>query len=146
MNAFFFFSPEEKRQIERSIRQAETLTSCEIRLRVEKECKNNLQQHVIEVFRFLGMDRTKNKNGILFYISIKDQKIAILGDKGVNKYVSDEFWNDIYNFIRNEFSKQNYCYGLSMAIIQTGKQLAKIFPVEKDDVNELPNEISFDTK
>lgn len=144
MNALSFFSPEEKRQIERSISQAESMTSGEIRLRVERTCKGELEKHGIEVFKKLGMDRTKNRNAVLFYISIKDHQFAVIGDQGINNCVPNGFWNEIYRNIRTEFSKQNYCFGICMAIIQTGKQLAKFFPIDTNDVNELPNEISFE--
>jgi len=41
------------------------------------------------------MQKTELRNGVLFYLSIKNKKFAILGDKGINASVSENFWDDI---------------------------------------------------
>ena len=42
------------------------------------------------------------------------------------------------------FRKEKFTEGLIEGIILAGKHLKKHFPHKKDDINELPDEISFD--
>jgi uncharacterized membrane protein len=43
------------------------------------------------------------------------------------------------------FRKSEFAQGMAVGIKMAGEQLKKHFPYQKDDVNELTNEISFDT-
>jgi len=45
-----------------------------------------------------------------------------------------------------EFRKENLVEGLVQGIKQAGEQLKAYFPRQKDDVNELPNDIVFGDK
>ena len=42
-----------------------------------------------------------------------------------------------------EFAKENYHNGLKEAILKTGFELKKYFPFEGENINELPNDLSF---
>jgi uncharacterized membrane protein len=79
----------------------------------------------------------------LIYISYEDHKLAILGDAGINAVVPKGFWNDIRDNMIDSFKRGNYASGLAQGIEMTGVQLKEHFPVSKDDVDELSNDISF---
>jgi len=96
-----------------------------------------------EVFEQLGMHRTDLKNGVLFYLAVTDRKFAVIGDRGINERVPDGFWNDVRDLMRACFVKQAYSDGLSKGIELAGQQLKTYFPRQNDDVNELPDDISF---
>src|SRR5690625_3935183 len=89
------------------------------------------------------MTETKDRNGVLFHVSIKDRKFTIIGDKGINEKVPEDFWNEIKNGVIKKFKKEKYVKGLSKGIRMTGKALKKYFPYEDDDVDELPDEITW---
>lgn len=90
------------------------------------------------------MHKTAARNGILFYLAVKHRKFAILGDSGIHAKVPEGFWDDIKEMMEKKFREGKFTEGLSEGIIHAGKQLRKNFPHMKDDVNELPDEISFD--
>lgn len=138
-----FFSFEEQQRIEQAIVEAEKLTSGEIRLHIDSRCPSSLEERTVQLFDKLGMQKTALRNGVLFYLSIKDRLFAVIGDKGINDKVPANFWDQIYANIRTEFAKENYCEGLCDAIRKAGEQLQQHFPISADDVNELDNEISF---
>ena len=143
MNAKSFFTAEEQRRIVEAIAEAEMNTSGEIRVHLEKKCNIEVLDRASQVFAKLNMHKTKEQNGVLFYLAVEDRKFAILGDAGINAKTGSDFWNSIKAGMVQEFSKGNFADGLVNGILQAGEQLKSHFPYQSDDVNELPNEISF---
>lgn len=138
-----FFTTEQKNQITNAIKQAEGNTSGEIRVHIEKNCSIEVLDRAAEVFSKLQMHKTALRNGVLFYVALDDHKFAIIGDAGINAKVPEGFWNEINDKVLEKFKENNYCDGLSEGIIMAGDQLKKHFPYQKDDTNELSDEISF---
>lgn len=137
------FSEAEKSRIKQAIAEAESHTSGEIRLHVEKVCREDVLDHAAFIFEKLEMHKTALRNGVLFYISFDDHKLAILGDAGINAQVGESFWEEIKDHMVNRFKEGAYTEGLSEAIVMAGKALSAHFPKGKDNPNELSNEISF---
>ncbi len=139
-----FFSSEEKKRITDAIAEAEKNTSGEIRLHAEGHCKIDVLDRAAYVFKKLGMHETEQRNGVLFYLAVHDRKFAIIGDAGINRVVPSDFWNEIKETMLGYFKERNFTDGLTKGILMAGEQLKANFPYQKDDVNELTNEISFD--
>ena len=143
MSARSFFTKEEQQKIVAAIKEAELNTSGEIRVHIENHCKEEALERAAEVFYDLKMDRTAARNGILFYLAVKDHKLAIIGDEGINKEVEHDFWNDIKDEIISNFKENKFAEGLVAGILKCGERLKEYFPHQSDDVNELSDEISF---
>jgi uncharacterized membrane protein len=143
MTAENFFSTEEKQQILDSIRNAEKNTSGEIRVHLENHCNGEVLDRAAYLFEKLHMHETKQRNGVLFYLAVKDHKFAILGDAGINAVTLDNFWDEIKNTVLLKFKENNFAGGISEGIDMAGNALKHFFPYQSDDVNELTNEISF---
>ena len=143
MSARTFFTKEEQQKIVAAIKEAELNTSGEIRVHIENHCKEEALERAAEVFYDLKMDRTAARNGILFYLAVKDHKFAIIGDEGINREVEHDFWNDIKDEIISNFKENKFAEGLIAGILKCGDKLKKYFPHQNDDVNELSDEISF---
>lgn len=136
-------SDQDQEKIKNSIEWAEKATSGEIRVCLEKTCKTSPYERAIECFYDLEMHNTKLKNGVLIYISTEDHQLAILGDEGINKLVPENFWHSTKDLMINHFKEGNLAEGISVGILEAGKQLKKFFPYELDDMNELPDDIVF---
>ena len=143
MAAALFFSEEEQQQIIAAIREAERQTSGEIKLHIEKKCPSDVLDRTKEVFAFLNMHLTKDHNAVLFYLAYEDRKFAVFGDKGINEKVPGDFWNSTKDLLRSNFSNHRFTEGLCLGIREAGLQLKQHFPYSSDDVNELPDDISF---
>ncbi|HKL32016.1 MAG TPA: TPM domain-containing protein [Tangfeifania sp.] len=141
-----YFSEGDKLQIKNAIRAAELNTSGEVRVHIEKHCKEDVLDRAAYIFEKLEMHKTELRNGVLFYLAIEDHKFAILGDAGINQKVPENFWEEIKENMLNQFKEGNFTKGLSEGIMEAGNQLKAHFPYQKDDVNELSNEISFGEK
>jgi uncharacterized membrane protein len=138
-----FFSKEEKDDITLAIKNAELDTSGEIRVHVENSCKGDARDQAAYIFEKLEMHKTDLRNGVLFYLAVKNRKFAILGDLGINKVVPENFWDKIRDTMLEHFREDKFAEGLEEGIYLAGQQLKKHFPYQKDDVNELSDEISF---
>ncbi len=137
------FLPEEDRKtVKAAIEEAELNTSGEIRVHIEPRCKEDVLDRAAFIFEKLGMHKTKLRNGVLFYVSVKDHQFAILGDAGINKVVPDDFWDEIKETVINHFKEGRYKEGFVKGILMAGEQLKHHFPYQTDDKNELSDEIS----
>jgi uncharacterized membrane protein len=138
-----YFTEENKLQIANAIRAAETNTSGEIRVHVEKNCKEEVLDRAAFWFEKLEMHKTELRNGVLFYVAIEDRKFAILGDAGINQKVPADFWNEIKEMVISRFKEGALADGLAAGIVKAGEQLQAHFPYKTGDLNELSNDISF---
>lgn len=138
-----FFSAAEESQIVDAIRRAEDRTSGEIRVHVEVGAQAPALAVAQRIFRELGMEKTKERNGILILLAVDRRQFAILGDEGINKVVSEDFWDGERDLMQRHFRKGEFATGIALAIEQVGAKLKKFFPRQADDTNELPDEISY---
>jgi uncharacterized membrane protein len=144
MKASTFFSKEQQAQILAAVKEAEIETSGEIRVHIESSLKGDVLDRAAWLFKKLGMHETAERNGVLFYLAVQDRKFAIIGDAGINAKVPAGFWDDISELLMKNFKEGKFTEGLSEGITLAGKHLKMHFPHKSDDVNELPDEISFD--
>ncbi len=139
-----FLSDTQKADVIKAIQTAERNSSGEIRVHIEKVCSSeDVLERAAEIFAEIGMINTAEQNGVLFYLSIDDRKFAVLGDKGIDKVVPENFWESIKDLLRNHFSQGLFTEGLVKGIHSAGEQLKHFFPYQSDDTNELPDDISF---
>lgn len=141
LKAADYFTDERLAEIGAAIKQAEKTTSGEIRLYVEDKCKEDVLDHAAFLFGELNMHKTDLRNGVLFYLAMQDKKFAILGDGGINAKVEDDFWDHIKEEMVSHFKEGQFAVGLEKGIEMAGKALAEHFPYQKDDVNELSDDI-----
>lgn len=144
MNATSFFTKEQQDHILTSVKEAELNTSGEIRVHIETECKEDVLDRAAWVFEKLGMKKTDERNGVLFYLAVNDRKFAIIGDAGINAKVPAAFWDSVKEILQKNFKESRFTEGLAEGISLAGHQLKMHFPYNKDDINELKDEISFD--
>ncbi len=137
------FTEEQQAQIRTAIQEAEKHTSGEIKVHIENTCKDETLDRAAYIFEELKMHKTNLRNGVLFYLALKDRQFAILGDIGINSKVPDGFWDQVSNLMLNFFKKAQFTEGLVEGVIEAGKQLGEHFPLASDDKNELSDDVSF---
>ena len=137
-----FLTKEQEQEVVNAIREAESNTSGEIRVHFEKSLNEDAIKRAQEVFHQLEMDKTMLKNGVLFYVAVEDHQFAIIGDAGIDQAVPGDFWESVKNEVINEFKKGDFEKGLISGILHAGEKLKEYFPYDKNDDNELSDEIS----
>ena len=126
-----------------AIGAAEAESTAEIRVHVEKHCREDVLDRAVEVFANLHMHQTRYRNGVLIYIACYDHKFAIIGDAGINAKVGANFWDQERALMAQHFKRDEFTEGVCKAIEEVAKILKVHFPFESGDINELPDNISF---
>lgn len=138
-----FFTKEQEQRIIAAIQEAEGHTSGEIRVHLEKELIGDALNVAARIFHELEMDTTAERNGVLIFIVPSMHRFAIIGDEGINKKVPENFWDDIRDLMQGYFRKGDFTEGVIKGVRAAGIKLKEYFPRSSDDVNELPDEISY---
>jgi uncharacterized membrane protein len=136
-------SEQDESRVIAAIRRAEAKTSGEIRVHVERRSGSDPTTAAKAWFGRMGMENTEARNGILFYVAVDDRAFAIVGDAGIHAKVGDAFWQALSDAMGAAFSKGEAAEGLERAIDEVAARLAEHFPRQRDDENELSDEISY---
>lgn len=134
---------EEQEKVMYAISLAESRTSGEIRIVIERRCKDDPLDRAAQYFHHLGMDKHSLHHGVLIYVAVDDHRFAILGDSGINAKVGTDFWEETKQLMLDYFRKDDLVNGLVAGITHAGDQLRRYFPRLEGDVNELPDDIIF---
>jgi uncharacterized membrane protein len=131
-------------RVKAAIAAAEHRTSGEIRVSVSRFFWGNVRRAAEGAFDRLGITRTRDRNGVLFFIVPARKKFVVLGDEGIHAKVGQEFWDCLARLMSGHFRKGEFTEGLVAAIGEAGQQLAAFFPYDAAaDVNELPDDVDF---
>ncbi|MFR4038734.1 MAG: hypothetical protein ACLTZT_13925 [Butyricimonas faecalis] len=95
-----------------------------------------------DVFARLNMHKTAQRNGVLIYVALLDHKSAILGDAGINAKVPRLLGFDHEKHDREIQGRQDHGRHLR-GRHHRRRTTESVLPYQADDVNELPDEISF---
>jgi len=107
-----------------------------------KIIRKYVKQRAIGHFVEAGLANTRDRTGILIFISYQERRIELLADTGINKLIQKEKWNDIVDKLVRDIRNKKTGEGLVQAIDECGKLLSKHFPIKPDDTNELSNDIN----
>jgi uncharacterized membrane protein len=127
-----------------AIRAAEQKTSGEIRVHLQPRGGEDVMAAARAKFEALGMTATAARNGVLIFVAVDDRRFAILGDRGIDEKVPDDFWATTAAAMAGHFRRGELATGISAGVSEAGNVLAQWFPRKQDDANELPDEISQD--
>lgn len=132
--------------IAEAINAVERETIGEVRVNIHKtrsfKDKNlTLYDLAVKSFHELGMDKTKDKSGVLIFLLLSEHKFQIIGDEGVNKRVSKEFWDSLAAKTSEYFRQNKFAEGICYTVNEVGVILKREFPMKPGDTNELSNEV-----
>jgi uncharacterized membrane protein len=134
-------------KIREAIEKAEHRTSGEIRVSVAPFFWGNVRKAAEKAFERLGMTRTKDRNGVLFFVVPARRKFVVLGDSGIHERVGQEFWHRVVDVVTDKFRAGDFTAGLVRGIEEVGEQISTHFPyVAATDVDELSDDVDFGGK
>lgn len=141
-----FLDKEQQLQVVAAIRDAEAVTSGEIRVFMEPHCSYvDTMERAREVFASLQMEKTVERNAVLVYIAFRDREFALFGDSAIyEKAGGPQFWKHAAAALSASMQEGQYVEGLRNCIKELGSALAAHFPPDPNiNKNELPDEIVF---
>ncbi len=139
-----FISQLDEASLVAAIAEAERQTSGEIRVFLSHRKPEDAVAAAQRAFDQLGMAKTRERNGVLIFVAPKARKFAVIGDAGVHQHCGDQFWTALAAEMTGHFRKAEFTRGVIHGIRKAGELLARHFPRQPDDVNELPDDIAHD--
>lgn len=137
-----FVSKLDHDRIVQAIRGAESKTSAEIRVYIQRgELEGDPLEAAQKRFHKLGMHKTQEQNAVLVFVAPRAHKFAVVGDKAIHEKCGEQFWQSVVEGMRAHFQKENFSVALVEAIGEVGQALATYFPRKGTDRDELPDEI-----
>ncbi|MDB6034073.1 MAG: hypothetical protein JWM16_4411, partial [Verrucomicrobiales bacterium] len=82
-----------------------------------------------------------HRNAVLIYFAPASRQFAIWGDTGVHEKCGDTFWKEIVAGMRPFLKEERYTEAVELAVKEVGEVLARHFPREPGDINELPDDL-----
>jgi uncharacterized membrane protein len=127
--------------LEAAIGRAESLTSGEIRVIVLAEAAPEPVAAAQAAFTRLGMEKTRDRNGVLILVAPASQTFAVVGDEAVHAKCGQPFWDELATAMTGHFQQADFTAGLLAGIARCGALLGEHFPRRADDQDELPNKV-----
>ena len=103
--------------------------------------RKKVQERATRYFMESGVYNTRDRTGILIFVSLLERRVEILADTGINALIEQQTWDSILNNIINGIKTDNFKESLLAAIKDCGDLLALHFPIKPDDTNELDDDI-----
>jgi len=137
-----FLSKLEHDRIVQAIRDAESKTSGEIRVYVQRG-KLDTDPLIVaqKKFQRLGMHKTGERNAVLIFVAPRAHRFAVVGDKAIHNKCGEQFWQRIVENMRTHFQNEKFSHALIEAIKEIGSALAAQFPKKPTNENELPDDV-----
>jgi len=137
-----FLSKLEHDRIIQAIQEAESKTSGEIRVLIQRrKLKSDPLVAAQRKFHRLGMHKTRERNAVLILVAPRVHKFAVVGDNGIHEKCGDEFWQRVVERMRMHFQNEKFSDALVEAVKEIGSVLESHFPRSADDTDELPNDV-----
>jgi len=140
------FPPRTLAAIECAVGESEKQHSGEIRFAIETALDmpallrgTRARDRAIEAFARLGTWDTAANNGVLIYLLLAERDIEIVADRGFEGRVSREEWQAVCDGMREAFRRGEFEAGSLEGIRRVGELIARHFPPEPGDVDELPD-------
>jgi len=86
-----------------------------------------------------GLVETRDRTGILIFVSLLERRVQVLADRGIHLRVPDGTWDGVVERVVAGIRSGRADQGLIDGIRLCGEILARHFPPRPDDANELPD-------
>ena len=103
-----------------------------------RERDANVRTHAAAAFFEQGIGRTANETGILLYLSLVEQRLELIADRGVLDAVPVLEWNQIVDAAHTRGANLQTLDGVLRALLPL---LTRYLPVRASDRDELSSEI-----
>jgi putative membrane protein len=112
------------------------VTSAEIREEVEEAALTSFYRQ--------RLNNTRDRTGILVFVSVFERRAVVLADEGINAQVPQETWQEVVDTITRGIRQNRQAEALCQAISRCGELVRDKFPRRRDDTDELRNLIVVD--
>jgi putative membrane protein len=106
--------------------------------------KRKVVERAVRYFAESGIFDTRDRTGILIFLSFLERRVELIADKGINARVPPEKWKGIVDHITAGIRSGTTTRHLVDSVLECGKLLSVSdkFPIKADDSNELDDDVS----
>ncbi len=94
-----------------------------------------------EQFFERGLHLTRERTGVLIFVSVAEHHVEVIADSGINAVVPPGTWDRAVADFVERVRAGRVADGFLAAIGDVGEELARHFPRPPGDLNELPNRL-----
>ncbi|HDP93737.1 MAG TPA: hypothetical protein ENN40_00020 [Candidatus Aminicenantes bacterium] len=106
------------------------------RIMVE-QVRRRAMRHFLEAV----VHRTRERNGMLIFLSRLERRIEIVTDIGISDRIPRSTWEGVLNELSSGLKRGDPGDALAQAVTRCGEILAVHFPPRPDDINELKDSV-----
>jgi len=140
-----FISQLDSARIVAAISAAEKKTSGQLRVFISRRKCPDALAAAAKHFKSLGMEKTRERNGVLIFVAPKSRTFAICGDTAIHERCGEGFWTAVRDEMTAHLKELRYTDAILHAISRAGELLGAHFPPASGPVaDELPNDIAHD--
>jgi putative membrane protein len=110
----------------------------------EKEMEEEVAEGAMTAFYRHGVSHTRDRTGVLLYISLLEHKVWILADYGIHGRVVPGHWDAVVSRLTEGLRRGQAAAAICQAVGAIGAELRRHFPIQPADTNELRNIIIAD--
>ena len=100
-----------------------------------------VRRQALALFRVGAERRTRRRTGVLIYLSVGERRAEIVADAAIHAKVAEDVWGAAMATLLADVRDGRPGDGLVAAVQAVGTVLTEHFPIEEDDVNELPDRL-----
>jgi uncharacterized membrane protein len=147
MTARRCFSPATLDRIARETTEQEKRHRGELRFIVEAELSTGhlwrdtgSRDRARELFAQYGVWNTEENTGVLIYVLLADHRVEVVADRGITARVPEITWQSVCRAMEAHFREGRFEEGAVAGIRAVSDELARHFPAQGDNPNELPDQ------
>jgi len=106
------------------------------RLRARRAHENAVKQ-----FLARNVHITRARTGVLLFVSVAERHAEVIADAGINQHADQETWNGVVDTLTGHAQQGRIAEGLAVAVAEVGELLARPFPPEAHNPNELDDHV-----
>lgn len=110
----------------------------------DAEMKEEVFQRALEVFHQSNVSKTKDRTGIMIYVSLLERRVEVMADNGIASVVKENYWDEIVSDLISQIKTGKIIDGMAAAVTHCGAELIANFPIATDDKNEITDELITD--
>ncbi|WP_338668769.1 TPM domain-containing protein [Pseudodesulfovibrio methanolicus] len=105
----------------------------------KREMREEVAEAAFTAFHAHGLHDTRDKTGIILYVSVYERSVQVLADKGINDLVNPQAWEEVVAMVTEGIRAGRPGQALCKGVTRCGEMLSERFPIKPDDTDELPN-------
>jgi putative membrane protein len=107
----------------------------------KKRMSENVHSAALAAYLRHGLSETRDRTGVLIYVSMLEHRVEILGDRGIHEKVGEGFWLKETEQLVKGIRADRAVDALAEVIQDIGAKLKEYFPKKTDDSNELDDHL-----